>query len=101
MIFTIGLGIILAAATIVCVPLFRGVPAEVVEGGATGESALLWEKQKRDAYKAIKEADLDLQMGKLGDDEYQAIRTTEEARALEALRALEEENSGGGGKKAR
>jgi hypothetical protein len=94
MIFITGLGIILAAAMIVCLPLFRGVLAED-EAGA-GDARAGWERQKREAYKAIKEADLDFQMGKLTAEDYEAIRGTEENRALEALSALGKGSAGGG-----
>lgn len=87
MVFLIGLGIIFAAATVVCMPLFRGTSSEMI-AVRVDEMAARWDKQKRDAYRAIKEAELDLRMGKLSQDDYQAIRTAEEARALEALRAL-------------
>jgi len=101
MIFVIGLGIIFAAAMIVCMPLLRGVPAEAGAVGGEGETRAEWEKQKREAYSAIKEADLDFQMGKLASDDYQAVRKAEETRALEALRALERKAPLGGGKMGR
>lgn len=88
MVFVAGLGIIFAAAVVVCLPLFQGAHTEGVRE-QLDEATLWWEKQKRDAYKAIKEADLDLKMGKLTPDDHQVIRRAEEARALEALRALQ------------
>ena len=100
MVFVIGLGIIFAAAMVVCVPLFRGAEPGAVARGVD-ETAVWWETQKREAYSAIKEADLDFQMGKLAPEDYQAIRTAEEARALEALRALEHEAARGGGPRSR
>ena len=101
MIFVIGLGIIFGTAMIVCMPLLRGVPAEAGAVGGEEADRAGWEKQKREAYGAIKEADLDFQMGKLAPDDYQAIRKAEESRALEALRALEREAPVGGGKMGR
>ena len=94
MIFIFGLGIILAAAMIVCLPLFRGVLAE--DEARAGEARAQWERQKREAYKAIKEADLDFKMGKLAAEDYEVIRGAEENRALEALSALGRESAGGG-----
>jgi len=47
-----------------------------------------WEKQKTDAYAAIKEAEFDLQMGKLTAEDYHALREKYEERALEALAQL-------------
>jgi hypothetical protein len=101
MIFVIGLGIIFAAAMIVCVPLLWGVRAGAEAVGGEEEDRAKWEKQKREAYSAIKEADLDFQMGKLAPDDYRAIRTAEESRALEALRALENKAPVAGGKVGR
>jgi len=101
MIFVIGLGIIFGAAMIVCMPLLRGVSAEAGAVGGEEADRAGWEKQKREAYSAIKEADLDFQMGKLAPDDYRAIRKAEESRALEALRALEREAPVGGGKMGR
>ena len=101
MIFVIGLGIIFGAAMIVCMPLLRGVSAEAGAVAGEEEARVGWEKQKREAYSAIKEADLDFRMGKLAPDDYQAIRKVEEARALEALRALEKKAPVGGGKMGR
>jgi hypothetical protein len=99
MIFVIGLDIIFAAAAIVCMPLLRVVSAEAGEAGGKNEARVRWEKRKREAYSAIKEADLDFQMGKLAPEDYRAIRRAEEARALEALRAIEREGPVGGGKR--
>jgi hypothetical protein len=86
--FVIGLGLILVAALVVAAPLFQPEPTAAAPG--TGEDATeRWEKQKRAAYAAIKEADLDLEMGKLSPADYETMRAAQEARALEALRALE------------
>lgn len=96
MIFVIGLGIIFGAAMIVCMPLFRGTLA--CEEADVDDASVKWEKQKREAYSAIKEADLDFKMGKLTDEDYRAIRGAEEARALEALKELEDAGQVAGGK---
>jgi hypothetical protein len=99
MVFVIGVGIVLAAAIAVCVPLWRGA---MFDGTPTeaGEAAAPWQKQKTEAYAAIKEAELDLQMGKLSPEDYRAIRAVQEVLALEALKALEGEQvtrAGAGG----
>jgi hypothetical protein len=47
------------------------------------------EKEKELAYAAIKEADFDLQMGKLSSEDHTTLRDKYEARALAALAALE------------
>jgi hypothetical protein len=87
MVFVVGLALILAAAFVVCMPLFRAAPADAAPGGAADASAR-WQKQKQAAYAAIREAELDLEMGKLARADFDLIRTAEEGRALEALRAL-------------
>ena len=86
-IFVVGLGVIAAAALFVAAPLFRPLPAGTVSGeGSEGER---WERQKRQALAAIKEAELDHRMGKLSDQDLAAMRARFEARALEAMAALE------------
>lgn len=88
MVFIVGLGIIMAAALVVCVPLMRESRVEAV-GEELPDVAFQWEKQKRDALSAIKEAELDHQMGKLSPADYAAIRAVQEDRALEAMKALD------------
>jgi hypothetical protein len=91
MVFVVGVAFVLASAFVVCLPLFR---TEVSEGlpGDADDTRARFEKQKREAYSAIREADMDLEMGKLARADYEIIRAAEEARALEALRALERED---------
>ncbi len=89
MVFAVGVGLILVAALVVCVPLFRAVPLDAAPD-APADARARWQKQKQDAYAAIKEAELDMQMGKLAQADFELIRTAQEARALEALRALED-----------
>ena len=88
MVFAVGVGLILVAALAVCAPLFRAAPLDAAPD-APADARARWEKQKQDAYAAIKEAELDLQMGKMAQPDFDLIRTAQEARALEALRALE------------
>lgn len=90
MVFVVGVGLILVAALVVCAPLFRAAPLDAA-ADAPADARARWQKQKQDAYAAIKEAELDLQMGKLAPADFELIRTAQEARALEALRALEDE----------
>lgn len=49
-----------------------------------------WERQKREAYAAIKEAEFDRQTGKLTEEDYRFLREKYEARALEALSQLDQ-----------
>ena len=48
-----------------------------------------WQGQKSQAYAALKEAEFDLQTGKLTDEDYQALRDKYEARALDAMAQLD------------
>jgi hypothetical protein len=86
-VFCFGLFVIVAAALFVAAPLFRpaiaGTPTD--EGG---ERERL-ERQKRQALLAIKEAELDYQMGKLSDEDFTQMRARFEAQALDAMAALE------------
>lgn len=62
-----------------------------------------WEKQKAEAYAAIKEVEFDRQMGKLSDEDYRLLRDRYERQALEALAQLDrlasfpQRGSSGGG----
>jgi rubrerythrin len=87
----IGIVITVAAAAFVAAPFFTSEPA--AEGGATvlhvpGERQM-FERQKLDAYAAIKEAEFDYQMGKLSERDFNALRDKYAAQALEAIAALE------------
>jgi hypothetical protein len=95
-VFVIGVGVVLAAAIAVCVPLWRGAAFDGTPT-ETGEAVARWQKQKTEAYAAIKEAELDMQMGKLSREDYRAIRGAQEVLALEALKALEGEQATGVG----
>jgi hypothetical protein len=87
--FLTGLLFIAAVAFFVAFPLFA--PEAAREPEHVGDAQVIrWEKQKTDAYAAIKEAEFDLQMGKLTPEDYQALREKYEARALEALAQLDE-----------
>jgi hypothetical protein len=86
-IFALGLALVAVASLFVAAPLFRWRPAEAPAQGPDERER--WERQKRQALAAIKEAELDHQMGKLSDDDLAAMRARFEAQALEALAALE------------
>ena len=88
-VFLLGLFVILAVAVFVAAPLFAPPqPAPRVAASAARER---WERQKRQAMAAIKEAELDHQMGKLSDEDLGRMRARFEAQALEAMAALEGE----------
>lgn len=87
--------IVIAAASFVALPLFN--PEPVADGVAsTGPTVLraaserqTFERQKVDAYAAIKEAEFDYQMGKLSDVDFKLVRDKYAAQAIEAIAALD------------
>jgi hypothetical protein len=88
LLYLTGLLLIGAVAAFVASPLFQ-IASDQESMTEPESQAARWEKQKADAYVAIKEADLDRQMGKLTDEDHQWLREKYEARALEALAQLD------------
>src|SRR5262245_33286890 len=88
LLYLAGLLLIGAVAMFVAAPLFRPESEPHDTGGQEGRTAR-WEKQKADAYAAIKEAEFDQQMGKLTEEDYRRLREKYETRALEALAELD------------
>jgi hypothetical protein len=86
-VFLVGLMVVLAVAVFVAAPLF-GTP-EVVAAAEAPSERDLWQRQKRQALAAIKETELDHQMGKLSDEDFARMRERFERQALEAIAALE------------
>lgn len=89
---TIALGILLAALAVAFVawPLLHADDEEA--GILHAEPDLLRERleqTKREAYAAIRDAELDFHTGKLSDADLQLIRNKYEAQAIEAITALE------------
>ena len=82
-----GFAIVLVVALFVAAPLF-GAPERAVAEGTPSELDR-WERDKRQALSAIKETELDHQMGKLSDEDYSRMRERFERKALDALAALE------------
>jgi hypothetical protein len=60
------------------------------EGAQPATADDRWERQKGEAYSAIKEAEFDLRMGKMSAGDFAALRDKYAARALEAITALEQ-----------
>ena len=85
-VFVAGLAVIALASLLVAGPLFRPTRAGTAADGSERER---WERQKRQALAAIKEAELDHRMGKLSDEDLAGMRGRFEAQALEAMAALE------------
>jgi len=86
-IFVVGFVLVVAVAVFVAAPLF-GSPEASVATAAPSEGER-WERQKRQALAAIKETELDHQMGKLSDEDFERMRARFEGQALEAMAALE------------
>jgi hypothetical protein len=84
-----GLLLISVVALVVALPCFRSREGVGLPTAAHEDPRVRWEKQKADAYAAIKEAEFDRQMGKLTDEDYHLLREKYEARALEALAQLD------------
>ncbi|NOT55149.1 MAG: hypothetical protein HOP18_11125 [Deltaproteobacteria bacterium] len=83
-----GLILIGMIALFVAAPLFKP-ERQSDRSDAREDLAARWEKQKTDAYAAIREADFDQEMGKLTEEDYRLLREKYEARALEALAQLD------------
>ena len=88
-VFVLGAVLVLLVSFFVASPLFR--PPEPVGLEAEPSVRERWERQKRQALTAIKEIELDHEMGKLSDDDLATMRSRFEAQALEAMAALERE----------
>ena len=90
-IFLLGLVLIAVVSFFVAAPLFRA-RAETAPTPSHGERER-WERQKRQALAAIKETELDHEMGKLSDEDFARMRERFERQALDALAALDAASS--------
>ena len=86
-IFLLGLALIVGTSCFVAAPFFRAQPGRPPEEDNSERER--WERQKRQALEAIKEAELDHRMGKLSDEDLAAMRARFERQALEAMAALD------------
>ena len=94
LLYAIGLLFVGMVAVFVALPLLTAstslMQASSPEDHADhADHVARWEKQKTDAYAAIKEAEFDKQMGKLTEEDYQLTRRKYETRAVEALTQLD------------
>ena len=89
MTFADGLVLIAIVFAVVAWPFFRR-PSGDAAVHASPESLNQWERQKAEAYGAIKDAEFDAQMGKLSEVDFQFIRDKYVAKAMEAIGALEQ-----------
>jgi hypothetical protein len=85
----LGALLVLLVAVFVAAPLFR--TPEVLAPEALPGARERWERQKQTALAAIKEIELDHQMGKLSDEDLATMRGRFEVQALEAMAALDRE----------
>jgi hypothetical protein len=88
LVYLAGLLVIACVAVSIATPLLWPHAPEASAAPTDPERYRL-EKEKELAYAAIKEAEFDLQMGKLSPEDHAALREKYEARALAALEALE------------
>ena len=85
----LGFALILGVAVFVAAPLFG--PTEALGAPVDPGERERWERQKRQALAAIREAEMDHEMGKLTQGDLATMRARFEAQALEAIAALEGE----------
>lgn len=89
--FVISLILMVAAAAFVAAPFFAPSSAtsdeDAQRAGKPEQDRL--QRQKLDAYAAIKEAEFDYRMGKLSEADFEALREKYSAQAVEAIAALE------------
>lgn len=88
LVYCAGLVVIAGVAVAIAAPLLWPHPDSGGPATVDPERYRL-EKEKELAYAAIKEADFDLQMGKLSTEDHAALREKYETRALTALAALD------------
>jgi hypothetical protein len=86
LVYVAGLLLIAGVAWATASPLFTP-PAP--EPAAESPQIERWRRQKAEALSAIKDAEFDLQLGKLSQADYQQLRARLETQALEAMAALE------------
>ena len=87
-----GLVLIAAVAWAVASPLFQ--PPRPLLPGREPLRDERWRKQKEEALAAIREAEFDLHLGKLSDEDYRQLRARLERQALEAMTVLERRGDG-------
>jgi rRNA maturation endonuclease Nob1 len=90
MTIAIGLLLAIAAAAFVAAPFFTSSAAsEAGPKPVTASERERLERQKLDAYAAIKELEFDYRMHKLSDTDFTVIRDKYAAQALRAIAALD------------
>jgi len=95
LVYFTGLVLIAVVAWAVAIPLFASPRTPSAEPESPRDER--WRKQKEEALAAIKEAEFDLRLGKLSDDDYRQLRARLEGQALEAMAVLERRGNGDAG----
>lgn len=85
MVFASGLFLLAAVFAVVAWPFLRRPRDRRADPATLGH----WQRQKAEAYAAIKDAEFDFQTGKLSQADFDFIRDKYAGRALEAIAALE------------
>jgi rRNA maturation endonuclease Nob1 len=86
----IGILMMVVAAAFVAAPFFTGAGAVSLDS-VTSRGQL--QRQKHEAYAAIKEAEFDHRMGKLSDADFAVLREKYTAQAVEAIAGLEAQST--------
>jgi hypothetical protein len=89
LVYFVGLIVIATVAMAVAAPLLWPHAAAGPVQPTTDPERYRLEKEKELAYAAIKEADFDLEMGKLSAEDHATLRAKYEAKAMAALEALD------------
>ncbi len=95
LVYFAGLVLIAAVAWAVASPLFAPPRPLLTEREPLRDER--WRKQKEESLAAIKEAEFDLHMGKLSNEDYRQLRARLERQALEAMTVLEGRGDGDAG----
>ena len=85
----LGILMVLVAGLWVALPFFQSAADEDEPLPEPISRTDILERQKREAYAAIKEAEFDHQMGKLTDVDFGVLQEKYRAQALEAIAALQ------------
>jgi hypothetical protein len=87
----LGLALIVVVALFVAWPIATGTRSTASDEArsAAGTEAAARRREKEEALAAIKEAELDHEVGKLSDEDYRAFRNELEMRAMQAMAALD------------
>ena len=86
----IGILMMVLAAAFVAAPFFTAAGAVSLDSVASRGQL---QRQKHEAYAAIKEAEFDYRMGKLSDADFAVLREKYTAQAVEAIAALEAQST--------